>query len=360
MKSFASSNRQILTIVAVAALIGISIWAAIHFTKVPVFSGTQLFEVQKGTIGNEISMNIELKPAIDTDLAFENSGKIKNIYVSVGDQVKKGQLLAEEVNSDYVVSLRQASAARDAAASQLKQAQKDVTIQNDKLKGLQKANSPEYDVKAQNATKNKSKAGVDAADALLSAAQSAVEGANLQLAKTRLTAPMDGVITEKSIEIGEVVSQAGSVMKIATAANLEAEAYVSELDVKKITVGTLAEISMNSASENKIGLEAKVKNIYPSETNQNGASSYKIVFEISGQNGDLKSGMTGTAKIKVSEQLGVYIPQGSLFSDGGKKYVMVMSGGFPERKDVQTGVYGSDGTVEILSGLAQGDKILKF
>lgn len=361
MKSFANSNRQLIMIVSIVALIGISIWAAIHFTRIPAFSGTQLFEVQKGAVGSEISVDITLESALNADLAFENSGKIKNIYVSVGDQVRKGQLLAEEVNSDYVVSLRQAQAARDAAEADFQGARENIDVQKAKLQSLKNADAKKYDVKAQKETKDQANSSADSKGALLEAANQAVIAANLQLAKTRLTAPVDGVITDKSIEIGEVVSQAGPVMKIATSANLEANAYVSELDIKKIAVGTPAQISMSSVGESKINLEAKVKNIYPAETNQNGVSSYKVIFELDGQNSDLKPGMTGTASIKISEQLGaIYVPQGSLFSDAGKKYVMVLSGGFPERKDVQAGVYGSDGTVEILSGLAEGDKILKF
>jgi RND family efflux transporter MFP subunit len=361
MKKFAKLNHPILTVIAIAALIGISIWAAFYFTRIPTFSSTQVYEVQKGIIANEISEDVTLQAATNIDLAFENSGKIKNVYVSVGDQVKKGQLLAEEVNSDYAVSLRQASAAREAAEAQLRQAQKDVTIQNNKLKGLKKANSPEYDVKAQKATKNKSKAGVDAADALLSAAQSAVDGANLQLAKTRLLAPMDGVITDKTIEIGEVVSQAGSVMKISSGNDFEAVAYVSELDVKKIAVGDSVKIELSSVDGNKVALDSKIKNIYPAGTFQNGVSSYKVVFDLAGQDSSFKSGMTGTASIEISDQAGAtLVPQSSVFSDGEKKYVMVMSGGFPQRKDVQVGAYGSDGMVEILSGIAEGNKILKF
>ena len=58
--------------------------------------------------------------------------------------------------------------------------------------------------------------GADSKEALLEAANQAVIAANLELAKTRLTAPMDGVITDKSIEVGEVVAQAGRVMKIAS------------------------------------------------------------------------------------------------------------------------------------------------
>jgi macrolide-specific efflux system membrane fusion protein len=361
MKNFAKSNRQALTIVAVIVLIGVSVWAAFHFTRIPAFSENQVFEVQKGAIKSEISADITLAPAVDTDLAFENAGKIKNIYVSVGDQVKKGQLLAEEINSDYVVSLREAEAARNAAGAQLKAANKGVDIQSAKLHSLKNASAKKYDVKAQKETKDQAKAGVDAQEALLSAAQSAVDGANLQLAKTRLLAPMDGVITDKTIEVGEVVAQAGPVMKIASTGNLEADAFVSEIDVKKIAVGALVQIELSSIEGNKITLDSKIKNIYPAGTVQNGVSSYKVVFDLSGQDSSLKSGMTGTAKIKISDQLGaMLVPQSSVFSDGDKKYVMIMSGGFPQRKDVQVGAYGSDGTVEVLSGLAQGDKILKF
>ena len=79
--------------------------------------------------------------------------------------------------------------------------------------------------------------------------------------------------------------------------------------------------------------ESKIKNIYPAETSQNGVSSYKVVFDLAGQDSNLKSGMTGTAKIKISEQAGaIVVPQSSVFSDAGKKYVMVMSGGFPAKE----------------------------
>lgn len=356
-----NSSKRIHIIALVIVLAAVGIYSTVRVSKTPGVLGTEVFEVGKGTIQDAVSADVSLAPAVSTDLAFENAGKIKNIYVGVGDQVKAGQLLAEEVNSDYAASLRGAVAARNAAEAQLKQAREGVDVQKAKLQSLKNADAKKYDVKAQKETKDQALAGVDAQEALLAEAQSAVDSANLQMAKTRLIAPMDGVITDKSIEIGEVVAQAGSVMKIASANNLEADAYVSELDVKKIAVGDPAEIVLSSADGNKVNLNSKIKNIYPSETMQNGASAYKVVFDLGSQNADLKSGMTGTANIKISEQSGsMVVPQSSIFSDAGKKYVMVMSGGFPERKEVQTGAEGSDGSVEILSGLSAGDKIVKF
>lgn len=183
----------------------------------------------------------------------------------------------------------------------------------------------------------------------------------MQLQKTRLVAPMDGIITDKKVEAGVVVAQANPVLSFASADNLEAEVYVSELDVKKLAVGNEAEIDISSVDGNSAAVGARIKNIYPAETIRNGVSSYKVVFELEEQNPNFKSGMTGTAKIKISEKTDViYIPQSSLFSDAGKKYVMNLTRGFPERKEVQVGAYGADGMVEIISGLSEGDKIIKF
>jgi membrane fusion protein, macrolide-specific efflux system len=354
------SKKTIFIAILVLFLASVSAWLFFHYTKLPGFSGSQLFEVKRGSVKGEISENITLEPKTQIELAFENTGRIKNVFVSVGDRVKKSQLLAEEANSDYVVSLRQALAARDAAAAELEQAEEDVDIQQAKLQSLKNAKAKKYDVKAQKETKEKSRAGVEAQKALLEVAQSQIDAANLQMAKTRLVASADGVITEKKIEVGEVVQQASPVMTLASTNDLQAAAYVSELDVKKLMVGNETKISLSSADKD-ISIDAKIENIYPTESSQNGVSSYKVVFELAENNFDLKSGMTGRVRIRLQDQSDVvYVPQSSIFSDAGKKYVMVISGNFPERKEVQVGAYGSDGTAEIVSGLSEGDKIIKF
>lgn len=356
-KSFKQTGIIIGVMVGVIALVAITMQLA----KVPGFNQTELFDVKKSSLESSLSADITVRPEIIADLSFENTGKIKSILVAVGDQVKKGQLLAEEINSDYVVTLNEEIAKKESIESLVEAAHENVSVQKAKLHALQNAKAKKYDKKAQQETIDQAEAQEEAENSLLDAADETVRGASLDLAKTRLLAPMDGVITDKSVEMGEVVAQASPILTIASGEKLQAEAYVSELDVKKIIVGDSAEILLSSSMEGNSPITAKVKKIYPAEKSDNGVSSYKVIFELENQDAALKSGLTGSAKIMLSQKLGVItVPQNSVFSDAGKKYVMILTGGLPERREVQTGNYGSDGTVEIVNGLSEGDKIIKF
>ena len=355
------SKNQIFVGLAIGAVAAVGIWATIHYSKIPALTGAQSFEVKAGAIKTEIDADVTLKAKTSADLSFENTGKIKSVLVKVGDQVKAGQLLAQEENSDYAVALREAQAKARAAEADLSGAQENVDVQKAKLHSLKNADAKKYDVKAQKETVDQADTGSDSKAALLDAAHEAVNGASLELAKTRLVAPFDGVITGKTGEVGEIAASGQSIITLATGSDLHAEAFVSELEVKRITVGDLAEIQLVSLDGDNLVFSAQVETIDPAETNMNGAFAYKVVLRLDRNDPELKSGMTGTAKIKISDLVkNITIPQSSLFSEGGKNYVMTISGGLPERKEVEVGAVGSDGTVEILSGLQIGDRIIKF
>ena len=161
--------------------------------------------------------------------------------------------------------------------------------------------------------------------------------------------------------MGEVVAQAGPVMTLASGDNMEADAYVSQLDVKKMATGDQAELIFDSLDETNISVPAKIVSIYPAETQINGVPAYKVTLELPEQNAELKLGMAGTANIQISQiSNAITVPQSSVFTSDNKKYVMTLNNGIPQSKEVETGIYGSDGMVEILSGLAVGDKVITF
>jgi macrolide-specific efflux system membrane fusion protein len=75
----------------------------------------------------------------------------------------------------------------------------------------------------------------------------------------------------------------------------------------------------------------------------------------------VKPGMTANAEILTDKREGVlYVPQRSVVTRNGQKYAQIYRNGKIEEKIVQTGLRGSDGNIEIISGLNEGDKILRL
>jgi hypothetical protein len=79
MRNLKMPNKKAMIIFAGVAAGAVLIWAAFHFTKTPVFSQTRLYEVKKGFIESEISESVTLESVTNTQLAFENAGKIKDV-----------------------------------------------------------------------------------------------------------------------------------------------------------------------------------------------------------------------------------------------------------------------------------------
>ena len=131
-------SRKILIGLAAVVLIIMGIFVARYYMKVPVLTQTQLFEIKAATVTGQLREDITLNAGTTTDFAFENAGKITNVLVAVGDSVKRGQLLAEEKSSDYVVALNEKIAEKAALDSQVDAADENVKVQKAKLQGLYK------------------------------------------------------------------------------------------------------------------------------------------------------------------------------------------------------------------------------
>jgi len=147
-KTIKSPKQYVIIIAGIVALIAIVV-ISMRLSKTPLLTNSEIINVKKGAVTGVLEEEITITSVTSADLAFENSGKIKNIYVEVGDQVKKGQLLAEEVNSDYAATLNEKIANQKALEAQVEAAQENISIQNAKLHGLKNAKAKKYDKKAQ-------------------------------------------------------------------------------------------------------------------------------------------------------------------------------------------------------------------
>ena len=333
--------------IGVGAVVGVA--AIIGFTVSQ--SSKNLVTVQTGKAQHEdlstvVSASGEIKPKTYVNIGANAYGKITHLYVKEGDQVKKGQLLAqiENVQSAADVSANQAAvqaAETDAIAADaaLKTSQADLL----RAQADYDRNKQDWD-RAQSLFKDGliSKSDFDSrknawatADAGLTQAQARVAQAKAQkesadkhvtqahanltrvtdvLQKTTYEAPFDGVITNLPVREGETVvigiqnSPGSTLMTIADMSVITAEVKVDETDIVNVRLGQSAEVTIDAiprktfhGTVSEIGNNAIVRSTGLSTSQATSTSEeakdFKVVVTLTDPPPDLRPGLSATAKI---------------------------------------------------------------
>ena len=328
-----------------AVVIAIIIGFTVHQSSKNVVT-VQTGKVQRQDLATVVSASGEIKPKTYVNIGANAYGKITHLYVKEGDQVKKGQLLAqiENVQSAADVNATQAAlqaAETDAVAADagLKTAQADLR----RAQADYDRNKLDWD-RAQSLFKDGliSRSDFDSrknawatADAGLVQAQSRVAQSNAQkesadkhvtqahanltrvtdvLQKTTYTAPYDGVVTNLPVREGESVvigiqnALGSTLMTIADMSVITAEVKVDETDIVNVHLGQPAEIAIDAIPKrtfhgkvSEIGDNAIVRSSGVSTSQQATASEeakdFKVVVTLTDPPSDLRPGLSTTAKI---------------------------------------------------------------
>lgn len=187
--------------------------------------------------------------------------------------------------------------------------------------------------------------------------QASLQAVSAQLAKMTMRSPLAGVVTQQDAKKGEIVSVGTPVVSIISNNNLEVEANVSEISVGKVQIGNQVDITMD-AFPGKTFL-GTVTYIEPAETIVDGVVNFKITIAFNENYGELKTGLSTGLAIKTAEVKDVVrIAQYAITQKDGKSYVSKREGNKLIETEVTTGFKGSDGLVEVLSGLQVGDVVV--
>ncbi|MFA5871629.1 MAG: efflux RND transporter periplasmic adaptor subunit [Parcubacteria group bacterium] len=317
-------------------------------------------KVAKGTIEEALNINGSIRPQEEVALGFELGGKITKLPYAVGNFVKSGTVLAytnaTDLNAQYKQALYLAKSA-EANLDQYHELYKKQKAVLDSLKKSATANSA--DKKAQKEQIDASKAQIEAQEETISAAYANVENAKAQIAKTMIVAPFDGIISTQDLKVGEVPQAGISIITLISQNDYKIEAFVSQIDVKKIEVGDSAKITLDNGASDTY--DAKISAIDPAENDINGVPNYKVTFNFSENTSGLRSGLGANISLFIqSKSDTLVIPKDAVFMENDKAYVFVLVNGLREKKEIQTGIQGSDGMVEVLSGLNAGDSIYEL
>ena len=198
---------------------------------------------------------------------------------------------------------------------------------------------------------------IDAQEAEVESAQATVANLEAQLAKTIIRSPIAGVVTKQDAKRGEIASAGIVLTSVISDSKYQIEANVAEADIAKIKIGDVAQVTLD-AYGNDVVFTAAVTRIDPAETIVDGVPTYKTTLQFSQDDERIRSGMTANTDIAGAKRENVFVLPGRTVSGKGTtKTVNLIEGETVREVNIETGLRGSNGNVEILSGLSEGDKV---
>lgn len=332
--------------------------------------------VSKMNIDQTVSATGEISAAQLVTVGSQASGQIKKLYVRIGQQVKKGELIAEIDSTTQINALNTHKAKLDTYRAQLVSAEI-------KQKTAAKKYRREKALWAENAT---SKAELEDAEDALSAAtasvaelksqikqtQIAMNTAEADLGYTRITATMDGTVVSIPVEEGQTVNANQSTPTIVQLADLSKmlnKMQIAEGDAGKVKAGQNLTFTVLSQPENRRdavidtvdpGLTKMSQGSYTTSTDTTDTAVYYYARAlVPNEDGSLHIGMTteNTIVINRAEQV-LAVPNLAVKTKAGKKIVRVLGEKDKvEERAVKTGL--SDGTnTQVIEGVKAGEKVI--
>lgn len=200
---------------------------------------------------------------------------------------------------------------------------------------------------------------IEAQKATVKQVEAQITNYEIQLNQSFIKSPINGIITKQEAKIGKNISANQIIISIISEAKFQIETNIAETDIAKIKINDLAKITLDAYGNDAI-FEAKVISIDPAETVIEGVSTYKTTLEFTQEDNQIKSGMTANIDILTAKKENVIaIPQRAIITKNGQKFILIDKGNNQtEEKKIETGLRGSDGNIEIISGLKKGEKVI--
>ena len=198
---------------------------------------------------------------------------------------------------------------------------------------------------------------IDAQEAEVESAEANILNLEAQLAKTVIRSPIAGIVTRQDAKAGEIANAGTILTSVISDSKYEIEANVAEADIAKIKIGNTAQVTLD-AYGNDVVFTAIITSIDPAETVIDGVPTYKTTLQFKENDIRIKSGMTANTDISGEKRENVlFIPGRAISGKGTDKTVNLLSSATTTEVTIVTGLRGSNGDVEIISGLNEGDRV---
>ena len=336
--------------------------------------------VTRGNVEKTVVASGSVESVNEVDVGAQVSGKITKLYVKLGQEIKKGEMIADIDSTTQINTLNTKKAALVSYQAQLKAKKTayDVALSSyNRLSKLytQKATSLDS-VNTAKSTLDNAKAEMEAIEANIKQAEIEVNTAETNVGYTKITAPMDGTIISVPVSEGQTVNANQTTPTIVTIADLskmKIKPEISEGDITKVKAGQ--EVSFTILSDSQTVYHSVIDSVDPANTTTSDSSStsslssssssttsaiyYYANVLIDNPDRTLRIGMTTENNIKIANAKDVLLVSNmAIQKRDGKSFVNVLNDkNQPEPREVETGVQ-NDFQTEIKSGLNEGEKVI--
>jgi RND family efflux transporter MFP subunit len=266
--------------------------------------------------------------------------------VREGESVKQGQMLAriDPTEVQARVAARQADVA--AARAQLDWAQKN--------RATQKALLDKAFI-SRNAFDN-IQSNYDVALAKLRAAEAELVVAKKSLGDAVLTAPFAGIVAQRHAQAGERVALDAKVITVVDLTRLQLEAAVPAVEISRLRVGQQVTFRVDGFGERAFG--GRIERINPATVS--GSRSVNVYAVIDNTDGVLRGGLFAQGTVGLERIEGALLaPASAVREEIGQTFVYAIADGLVKRRNVAVGAADASGRVQVLQGLAAGERIVR-
>jgi HlyD family secretion protein len=392
-----------IAVVALVVVAGAWAWNSSRGTASAVTYTTA--PVTRGDLTVTVAATGTLQPINQVDISSELSGTIATVDADFNDTVKQNQSLATLKTDNLAAAVKLAQATLEARQADVQTAQATVEQTAAVYTRSQKLTVSGVDSQTTNdaakADSDRAVAGLASAKANLDIAQANLDIAQSNLDKAQILSPINGVVLNRTVEVGQTVAsslQAPVLFTLAEdLAKMEVQVAIDEADMGKVAVGDQAGFTVEAFPGRSF--PATISQVRLSPVTVEGVVTYTAILTVDNTDLSLRPGMTATANITVDQVKGsLLVPNAALRyappvalqrannSNGGvgllgllipsrprpdrttttptrslqtdKHVLWVLRDGKPTREFVTVGV--TDGTRTAVSGgtLAEGDQVI--
>src|SRR5690554_3015470 len=300
-----------------------------------------IVEVERGYIAEEIDGLSRVAARDEKFLYFEENGRVKDVFVSYGEWVEEGQILARLEVGDLEHELK-------LARLDLRK----VKLQKERMEVLRGTSVSEYDYQLMEIDYEKVRLNIERLENLLSS--------------STLYAPFDGRVASLTIKETAMVEEFARVMTVADPSELELQMTVSQRNLSKIVPGLKAKVQLGS----NYWAEAEVREV-PSASAEiaPGQPDLRVRIDIINFNQLLKesnlsndqllryNALLSTSVIIQEKENALLLPPSAIREYGNRTFVLLKDGDYRREVDVKTGIETRT-SIEIIEGLEEGQQII--